>query len=125
MDGQTRDNDILLPIQNQRTPILTPNRQITTMQHATRKKLPRRLLILQIPLCTDITREYNLADFLAVFLDIDEGFRGREVGLDDADGEGGDEAVALACHEGVFFGEGNGVPVGHVVAFGYGAVGFG
>jgi len=66
----TRDNNILRPIQNLRTPILMPHSKITTMQRPSIEKLSRRFIILQILLRADIAKEDYLAYLLAVFLDI-------------------------------------------------------
>lgn len=124
-DGtQTRDNNILRPIQDLRTSVLMPNRQIPTVQRTPRKQLPRRLVILQILLRADIAKEDDFSNLLAVFRDVDEDVVGL-VGLDDPDGEAGDEAVALARHSCVFFFEGERVPDRHVVTFCDGPVGLG
>ena len=93
------------------------------MQAPTRKQLPRRLGILQILLRADIAKEDDLADLLAVFGDVDE-YAFWLFRLDDADGEAGDEAVALARHARVLLFDGEDLPDGHVVAFGYWAIGF-
>jgi hypothetical protein len=121
---QTRDNNILRPIQDLRTPILMPNRQIPTMQRTPSKQLPRRLVILQILLRADVAKEDDFSNLLAVFRDVDEDAIGL-VGLDDPDRQAGNEAVTLARHSRVFFFGGERVPDRHMVTFCDGPVGFG
>ncbi|KAK5632043.1 hypothetical protein RRF57_007757 [Xylaria bambusicola] len=91
------------------------NGQIPGVQRAAREELLRGLGVLVVALGADVAVEDDLADLLAVGRDVDEDAPFRWLGLDDADGQARDEAVALPRHLRVALCRREGIPCGHVV----------
>jgi hypothetical protein len=119
----TRNDDILLPIQDLDSPIRMPNSQITRMQPTTCKHLSSCFGIIQIFLGTNIPKEDNLSYLFPIFHHIDE-YAFRLLGLDDSDRQSGDESMALSCHPGVLLFDGQSLPNRHMIAFCNGTVSF-
>src|ERR1700744_2159634 len=63
----TAYNDVLRSVQNLYLPVRKPHREITRVADTTSPQLARGLRIFVVPTRTDIAREHNLANLLAVF----------------------------------------------------------
>ena len=93
----TADDDVLGPIQDLRRAIGMPDRQVARVQYVARKQPPCGVGILVIPPRADISQAHDLPDLLAIPLYVLDHALGY-VGPDHADGQAGNEAVALTRH---------------------------
>lgn len=118
----TADDDVLGAILDLRAPVGVHDGQVAGVQGAAGEELPRGLGVPVVALGADVAVEDDLADLLAVARDVDEDAPLRRLGLDDADGQARQEAVALPRHLPVPLRRGEGLPRRHVVALRYRAV---